>query len=178
MTIHNDNNIQAVTVFEESYSNTFLSICPVLKGFEVYCIDIDWDNIPQEFHPLTKQDFNCPYMTIQWNGKRYIFRSMVICQGYTPEEEIALIAHEFGHIICAVADLHPNNKNNTALEEIEDSQIKIINNYLMMELIGTDDIETKRKMMNKVTKNEIVKVAKKVTIDTIFCLEGVKNEEN
>ena len=67
---------------------------------------------------------------------------------------------------------------NTALEEIEDSQIKIINNYLMMELIGTDDIETKRKMMNKVTKNEIVKVAKKVTIDTIFCLEGVKNEEN
>ena len=47
-----------------------------------------------------------------------------------------------------------------------------------MELIGTDDIETKRKMMNKVTKNEIVKVAKKVTIDTIFCLEGVKNEEN
>ena len=118
MTIHNDNNIQAVTVFEESYSNTFLSICPVLKGFEVYRIDIDCDNIPQEFHPLTKQDFNCSSMTIQWNGKRYIFRSMVICQGYTPEEEIALIAHEFGHIICAVADLHPNNKNNTALEEI------------------------------------------------------------
>lgn len=67
---------------------------------------------------------------------------------------------------------------NTALEEIEDSQSKIINNYLMMELINTDDIDVKREKMSKVTKSEIVKVAKKVTIDTIFCLEGVKDEED
>lgn len=67
---------------------------------------------------------------------------------------------------------------NTALEEIEDSQGKIINNYLMMELLNTDDIDVKREKMNKVTKSEIVKLAKKVTIDTIFCLEGVKDEEN
>lgn len=67
---------------------------------------------------------------------------------------------------------------NTALEEIEDSQSKIINNYLMMELINTDDIDVKREKMSKVTKSEIVKVAKKVTIDTIFCLEGVRNEED
>lgn len=67
---------------------------------------------------------------------------------------------------------------NTALEEIEDSQSKIINNYLMMELINTDDIDVKREKMSKVTKREIVKVAKKVTIDTIFCLEGVRNEED
>ena len=67
---------------------------------------------------------------------------------------------------------------NTALEEIEDSQSKIINNYLMMELINTDDIDVKREKMSKVMKSEIVKVAKKVTIDTIFCLEGVKDEED
>lgn len=64
---------------------------------------------------------------------------------------------------------------NTALEEVEDSESKIINNYYMMELIGTDDIDTKRKMMNKVTKDEIIKVAKKVNIDTIFLLEGTKD---
>lgn len=118
MTIHNDNKINAVTSFENNYLNKLLDICPALNDAEVYCVDIDWDNIPQEYHPLTKQDFDCPYMTIPWNDKRYIFRSKVICQSYSPEEEMALIAHEFGHIICAVADLHPNNKNNTALEEI------------------------------------------------------------
>ena len=67
---------------------------------------------------------------------------------------------------------------NTALEEIEDSQSKIINNYLMMELINADDIDVKREKMNKVTKSEIVRVAKKVAIDTILCLEGVKDDEN
>lgn len=67
---------------------------------------------------------------------------------------------------------------NTALEEIEDSQGKIINNYLMMELLNTDDIDIKREKMNKVTKSEIVRVAKKVTVDTVFCLEGVKDEED
>ena len=56
--------------------------------------------------------------------------------------------------------------------------VGIINNYLMMELIGTDTIEEKRKKMNKVEKDEIVKVAKKVSIDTIFLLEGVKDGEN
>lgn len=67
---------------------------------------------------------------------------------------------------------------NTALEELEESQYKIVNNYYMSELIGTDTIEVKREKMNKVTKEEIIKVAKKVTIDTIFLLEGVKNEGN
>lgn len=118
MTIHNDNNIQAVTAFEKDHSMILLSVCPALEDAEVYCVDIDWDNIPQEYHPLTKSDFDCPYMTIPWNDKRYIFRSRIICQSYSLEEEIALIAHEFGHIICAIADVHPNNKNNTALEEI------------------------------------------------------------
>ena len=67
---------------------------------------------------------------------------------------------------------------NTALEELEESESKIINNYLMMELIGTDTIDVKREKMNKVTKEEIIKVAKKVNIDTIFLLEGVKDEGN
>lgn len=67
---------------------------------------------------------------------------------------------------------------NTAYEEIFDSQGKIIDNYLMMELLGTDDIDTKREKMSKVTKDEIVGVAKKVIIDTIFCLEGVKDDRD
>ncbi len=67
---------------------------------------------------------------------------------------------------------------NTALEELEESESRIIDNYYMMELLGTDDLEEKRKKMNQVTKEEIIKVAKKIKMDTIFCLEGVKDGNN
>lgn len=43
---------------------------------------------------------------------------------------------------------------NTALDELEESQYRIIDNYFLSDLIGTDDISTKRKMMNKVTKKK------------------------
>ena len=66
----------------------------------------------------------------------------------------------------------------TALEELQESPDRIINDYLMMELLGTDEINVKRLMIDKVTKEEIVKVAKKVKLDTIFLLEGVKDERN
>lgn len=63
---------------------------------------------------------------------------------------------------------------NTAIDETMESQSKIIDNYLMMEFIGTDELDKKRELMNKVTKKEIVNVAKKVKIDTVFLLEGGK----
>ena len=66
----------------------------------------------------------------------------------------------------------------TALEEVLESTDRIIDNYLMMELIGTDTIEKKREMISKVTKEEIIKMAKKVKLDTIFLLEGVKDERD
>lgn len=62
----------------------------------------------------------------------------------------------------------------TAIEETEESQHRIIDNYMMMEFIGTDTLEVKREKMNQVSKTDIVKVAKKVNIDTIFLLEGGK----
>ncbi len=66
----------------------------------------------------------------------------------------------------------------TALEEVQESPDRIIDNYLMMELIGTDTIDVKREMIMKVTKEEIVKVARKVRLDTIFLLEGIKDERD
>ena len=66
----------------------------------------------------------------------------------------------------------------TALEEVLESADRIIDNYLMLELIGTDTIDVKREMIKKVTKEEIIKVAKKVKLDTIFLLEGVRDERD
>lgn len=63
---------------------------------------------------------------------------------------------------------------NTAQEEIEENEYRIINEYLARELLGVDPVEERIEKMNKVTKQEIVKVSKKIGMDTVFLLEGVK----
>ena len=60
----------------------------------------------------------------------------------------------------------------SAIDDIIESPFQIIESYYMMELLGVDDIETKRKKMLKVTKDEIIALAKKVKINTIYILEG------
>lgn len=62
----------------------------------------------------------------------------------------------------------------TAIDEMKESEAEIISSYYMIELLGVDDIETKAKKMREVNKKEIIKVAKKIKIDTIYMLEGVQ----
>lgn len=66
----------------------------------------------------------------------------------------------------------------TAQEEITENEHRIINEYLSRELLGIDPVEKRIEKMNKVTKQEIVKASKKIGMDTVFLLEGVKNEED
>ena len=66
----------------------------------------------------------------------------------------------------------------SAIDEMLESESSIIDNYLMVELIGVDDYEEKRKKMLEVTKRDIIRVAKKIKMDTVFFLEGVKDEGN
>ena len=123
--------------------------------YTIYSITNKLDNVLLIRAGIDKENYKKTVSIIEKNLKD-------MCNGKFDETDI-LMAKEY---------------YNTALEEIEDSQSKIINNYLMMELINADDIDVKREKMNKVTKSEIVRVAKKVAIDTILCLEGVKDEEN
>lgn len=60
----------------------------------------------------------------------------------------------------------------TSLDELEESPSRILNAYYMMELLGIDDIKTRRAKMDKVEKEDVIAVAKKIKIDTIYCLEG------
>jgi len=60
----------------------------------------------------------------------------------------------------------------SAIKSAEDSAVSIINSYLSKELIKSDDLETKIKNILLVSKDEIIKLAKKVNIDTVFLLEG------
>ena len=81
---------------------------------------------------------------------------------------------EWGVLALTIGMVISGELFNTAIDETMESQSKIIDNYLMMEFIGTDELDKKRELMNKVTKKEIVNVAKKVKIDTVFLLEGGK----
>lgn len=64
------------------------------------------------------------------------------------------------------------------LKEIEDNENAIIETYLAKEILNLGDIEERKQEIMKVTKEDIMKVAKKVKIDTIFLLEGVLEDEN
>lgn len=162
--------INGLSEYEKNYPLTLFNVifggCSDSKLFKevreenslcytIYSITNKLDNVLLIRAGIDKENYKKTVSLIEKNLKD-------MCNGKFDETDI-LMAKEY---------------YNTALEEIEDSQSKIINNYLMMELINTDDIDVKREKMSKVTKSEIVKVAKKVTIDTIFCLEGVRNEED
>ena len=67
---------------------------------------------------------------------------------------------------------------NTACEEVEENEQKIINEYLSQEILDIEPLEERKNIMNKVTKKSIVKVARKIDIDTVFLLEGVKDERD
>lgn len=64
------------------------------------------------------------------------------------------------------------------LKEIEDNENAIIETYLAKDLLNLGDIDERKKEIMKVTKEDIIKVAKKVKMDTVFLLEGVSEDEN
>jgi predicted Zn-dependent peptidase len=63
-------------------------------------------------------------------------------------------------------------------KEVEDSAFSILNAYTSCEYLNYDPIEKRIKEIEKVDKEAIMKVTKKIHIDTIFLLEGETNEEN
>ncbi len=67
----------------------------------------------------------------------------------------------------------------TAMDELEESPSQLVEAHYMIDLLKLDDIETRKTKMQKVNKEQIISVAKKVKLDTIFLLEGMnEHEEN
>ena len=66
----------------------------------------------------------------------------------------------------------------TSIEELEESDNRMISEALSEEILGLDSPEKRREVIKTIKKNEIVRVFKKINMDTIFLLEGVKNEED
>lgn len=61
------------------------------------------------------------------------------------------------------------------LKEIEDNENAIVETYLAKDLLNLGDIEERKTEVMKVTKEDIMKLARKVKIDTVFLLEGVQS---
>lgn len=61
--------------------------------------------------------------------------------------------------------------------EVYDSPHAIINNYLAYQYGNLDLLEKRLKEIKKVTKKDIVNVANKITLNKIFFLEGIINNE-
>ena len=66
----------------------------------------------------------------------------------------------------------------SAAKEIEESEYRMMNEVFMQEILGIEPLEERVRKMRQVSKQEIVKTCKKINMDTVFLLEGVKNEEN
>ena len=68
-------------------------------------------------------------------------------------------------------------KQGMQLQKLRRKEYKIINEYLSQEILGIEPLEERVKIMNKVTKKDIIKVTKKIEMDTVFLLEGVREDE-
>lgn len=62
----------------------------------------------------------------------------------------------------------------SALDEVEDRPNQIISSYYAMDLLGVDNVEKRKEEIMKVSKDDIIALAKKIKIDTVFLLGGDK----
>lgn len=63
-----------------------------------------------------------------------------------------------------------------SLKEIADSPDGIISLYQGINYLNADSINRRLKKINNVTKNDIINLAKKIKLDTIYLLKGILNE--
>ena len=59
-----------------------------------------------------------------------------------------------------------------------ETQPSVINNYYAMNILNSDDINTRISKFEKITKEDVINFSKKIKMDTVFLLEGDHNEED
>ena len=77
-------------------------------------------------------------------------------------------------------EIFQSSKNTiiSSLKASLDNPIGIINNCLSNILVSSPTIEEKIKIIEKITKEEVINFSKKITIHTIYILEGSNEEKN
>ena len=62
------------------------------------------------------------------------------------------------------------------VDEIKDNDDAIIETYIAHDILGIDLIDERKEQIIKISKEDIINVSKKIKMDTIYLLEGDKNE--
>ena len=65
---------------------------------------------------------------------------------------------------------------NNDFDAIDENAASIINYMIDVDTLKLDELDKRREKINKVTKEEIVNLSKKIKIQNIYLLEGVKND--
>ena len=64
-----------------------------------------------------------------------------------------------------------------SLKELEDNPENLISLYAGMEYLNSDNLDQRFVKINKVTKANVIKLASKIHLDTVYLLEGESDEE-
>lgn len=64
-----------------------------------------------------------------------------------------------------------------SLKELQDNPQNILSLYAGIEYLNSDSLEERFNKMNKVTKSDVVRLASKIHLDTIYLLEGELDEK-
>ena len=64
-----------------------------------------------------------------------------------------------------------------SLKELEDNQDSLLSLYAGIEYLKSDTLEDRFTKINRVTKEDVVRLSNKIHLDTIYLLEGESDEE-
>lgn len=64
-----------------------------------------------------------------------------------------------------------------SLKELEDSPQSLLGLYAGIEYLGSDDLDARFNKINRVTHSDVVRLAAKIHLDTIYLLEGDSSEK-
>ena len=94
-----------------------------------------------------------------------------------PPELLALkgVTIQEGITNCGSADVYKEVAKGF-FDAIDENAASIINYMIDVDTLKLDELDKRREKINKVTKEEIVNLSKKIKIQNIYLLEGVKND--
>ena len=64
-----------------------------------------------------------------------------------------------------------------SVNEMQEYPNALISAYYAMELLGIDEPDKRKEEIMKVTRDDIIKLAQKINVDTIYLLGGEDNDE-
>lgn len=112
-----------------------------------------------------------------------VFNTMVITAGIDAEnykKTVSLIKKELKNMEKGNFTIEEINAAkaiyNSSILAMQDSPYNLIGVYKAKEYLNLDPIEVRIEEIKKVDKESIMKIAKKIKMDTIFLLEGAQNE--